>query len=269
MLELKGKTALITGGAGGLGLATALALGREGMKVGLWDNNGERIESAIQNLTANGITAKGWVVDVTDPTAVRATAARVETELGPVFLLDNNAGVHSPGDFLDSSDADNQRQLDVNIKSYFLCAKAFVPGMVARGEGHIVMIASAAGLLGVPGMTVYSATKHAVIGFAESLRMELRRGGVAAVNITIVCPSFIDTGMFPNTTPPLFTPWLNPDQLAAKIVNAVKKNKLYLHEPFMVQLIPLLKALPRAVGDLLCHVTGMDRSLQGPPTSKS
>ncbi len=269
MLDLKGKTAVITGGAGGLGYATALALGREGMKVALWDINGERIERAIENLTANGVTAKGWVVDVTDPTAVRATAILVEAELGHVFLLNNNAGVHSPGDFLQSSDADNQRQLDVNIKSYFLCTRAFVPGMVARGEGHVVMIASAAGLLGVPGMAVYSATKHAVVGFAESLRLELRRGGAAAVNVTIVCPSFIDTGMFPNTTPPLFTPWLKPEALAEKIVAAVKANRLYVREPFMVQLIPLLKALPRALGDFLCFITGMDRSLQGPPTKKS
>lgn len=269
MLDLNGKIALITGGAGGLGLATARALGREGMIVALWDNNGERIESAIENLTANGVTAKGWVVDVTDPTAVRATATKVEAELGPVFLLDNNAGVHSPGDFLQSTDHDNQRQIAVNLNSYLYCSQAFIPGMIARGEGHVVMIASAAGLLGVPGMAVYSATKHAVVGFAESLRLELCRGGVAAVNITIVCPSFIDTGMFPNTTPPLFTPWLKPEELAEKIVSAVKSNRLYVREPFMVQLIPLLKALPRAVGDLLCHVTGMDRSLRGHPTRKS
>jgi len=269
MLDLNGKTAVITGGAGGLGFSTALALGREGMKVALWDINGERIESTIGRLRDAGITAKGWALDVTDPTAVRAGAIQVERELGPVFLLNNNAGVHAPGDFLDSSDEEDRRQIDVNLNSYLYCAKTFVPGMISRGEGHIVMIASAAGLLGVPGMAVYSATKHAVIGFAESLRLELRRGDGAAVNMTIVCPSFIDTGMFPNTTPPLFTPWLSPDELSAKIVDAVKKNKLYVREPAMVKLIPLLKALPRAVGDGLCALTGMDRSLRGPAPKNS
>lgn len=269
MLDLNGKTAVITGGAGGLGAATALALGREGMKVALWDLNGERIERTISALRANGVTAKGWALDVTDPTAVRAGALQVERELGPVFLLDNNAGVHAPGDFLDSSDEDDRRQIEVNLSSYLYCAKAFVPGMVARGEGHIVMIASAAGLLGVPGMTVYSATKHAVVGFAESFRMELRRGGATGVGMTIVCPSFIDTGMFPDTTPPLFTPWLKPEALADKIVSAVRTNRLYVREPAMVKLIPLLKALPRAVGDALCSLTGMDRSLQGPPAKNS
>lgn len=268
MLELKGKTALITGGAGGLGFATARALAREGMKVALWDIDGERAEEKAAALRSGGVAAKGWGLDVTDPAAVREGAVQVERELGPVDLLDNNAGIHAPGDFLDATDDEIKRQVEVNLNSYMWCAKAFVPGMIARGEGHIVMIASAAGLLGVPGMTVYSATKHAVVGFAESLRMELRRGGAAGVGMTIVCPSFIDTGMFPNTTPPLFTPWLKPDALAEKIVAAVRSNRLYVREPAMVKLIPLVKALPRAVADALCSLTGMDRSLQGPPSKK-
>ena len=269
MLDLKGKTAVITGGGGGLGYATALALAKEGMKVALWDLNGERIESSIAALRADGFTAKGWVLDVTDPTAVRAGAAQVESELGPVYLLNNNAGVHVPGDFLNGNDGEITRQVNVNLNSYLWCTKTFLPGMIARGEGHIVFIASAAGLLGVPGMAVYSATKHAVVGFAESLRLELRRGGAAAVSITIVCPSFIDTGMFPDTTPPLFTPWLKPDRLAEKIVSAIRSKTLYVREPAMVKLIPLLKTLPQFLGDFLCRVTGMSSSLQGHPAKKS
>ncbi len=268
MLDLKGKTAVITGGAGGLGSATALALAREGMKVALWDLNGERVEERARALRAAGFTAIGWALDVTDPAAVKIAAAEVERELGPAYLLNNNAGVHAPGDFLDASEADIRRQVEVNLNSYFWCCQAFVPRMVARGEGHVVMIASAAGLLGVPGMAAYSATKHAVVGFAESLRMELRRGGATAVGMTIVCPSFIDTGMFPGTTPPLFTPWLKPEALAKKIVAAVRSNRLYVREPSMVKLIPLLKALPRFVADALCSLTGMDRSLKGPAASR-
>ena len=268
MLDLKGRTAVITGGAGGLGFATARVLGREGMSVALWDLNGRKAEERAAALRAEGVTARGWGLDVTDPEAVRAGAAEVERELGPVSLLDNNAGVHFPGDFLQATDEQIRKQIDVNINSYFWCARAFVPGMVARGSGHVVMIASAAGLLGVPGMAAYSASKHAVVGFAESLRMELLRGGAAGVGMTIVCPSFIDTGMFPDTTPPLFTPWLKPDALAEKIVAAVKADRLYVREPAMVKLIPLVKALPRAVGDALCSLTGMDRSLKGPSVSK-
>ena len=141
--------------------------------------------------------------------------------------------------------------------------------MIARGSGHLVYTASAAGLLGVPGMAVYSATKHAVVGLAESVRMELRRAGHRGIGTTIVCPSFIDTGMFPDTHPPLFTPWLKPEALAEKIVAAVKADRLYVSEPAMVKLIPLLKALPRAVGDALCALTGMDRSLRGTSSKKA
>ena len=268
MLELKGKTALITGGAGGLGLATARALGREGSRVALWDINGKKINDAVSALRADGITATGWELDVTDPAAVRAGAISLEREFGPIDILDNNAGVHTPGDFLSATDADIKRQVDVNLNSYFHCARAFVPGMAARNSGHVIMIASAAGLLGVPGMAAYSATKHAVIGFAESLRLELRRDGKTGVGFTIVCPSFIDTGMFPDTKPPLFTPWLKPEVLAEKIVAAIKADRLYVREPAMVKLIPLLKALPRAVGDSLCALTGMDRSLRGSSSEK-
>jgi len=259
MLDLNAKTVLITGGAGGLGLAAARAFAREGARVALWDLDAARGEKAV----AEGFGFKA--VDVADPAAVRAAAA----ELGAVDVLMNNAGVHAPGDFLEANDGQVMRQLGVNLGSYVWCARAFLPGMIARGSGHLVYTASAAGLLGVPGMAVYSATKHAVVGLAESIRMELRRGGHRGIGTTIVCPSFIDTGMFPDTKPPLFTPWLKPDELAGKIVAAVKADRLYVSEPAMVRLIPLLKALPRSVGDALCALTGMDRSLRGASSEKA
>lgn len=267
MFDLNGKTAVVTGGAGGLGYATALALAREGMKIALWDIDGACAEEKAAALRAAGYTAKGWGVDVADAAAVRAGAAAVERELGPVSLLDNNAGIHSPGDFLEATDEQIRRQMEVNIHSHCWCVKAFLPGMIARGEGHLVFIASAAGMLGVPGMAVYSASKHAVVGFAESLRLELRRDGVSGVGMTVVCPSFIDTGMFPDSTPPRFTPWLQPEALAGKIVAAIRANRLFVNEPALVKLIPLLKVLPLSVRDFLCSLTGMDRSLAGPPAS--
>lgn len=260
MLDLKGKVALITGGAGGLGQCLIHELKEAGVDVAIWD-----VDRKTGEALAGVSGARFFLVNAADPAAVRAAAAA----LGRVDLLFNNAGVHAPGDFLDASDADVRRQLDVNLASYVYVARAFLPGMIERGSGHLVWTASAAGLLGVPGMAVYSATKHGVIGLAESIRLELLRAGHRGIGTTIVCPSFIDTGMFPVTTPPLFTPWLKPQALAKKIVAAVKANRLYVREPAMVKLIPLLKALPSAIGDLLCHITGMDRSLQGPPDRNS
>lgn len=246
MLDLTGKKALVTGGTGGLGRALERELKAAGAEVVLWDLRGAP------------------PVDVSDPAAVKAAAA----ELGAVDLLFNNAGVHFPGDFLDNTDEQVQKQVAVNLASYIYVARAFLPGMIARGSGHLVWTASAAGLLGVPGMAVYSATKHAVVGLAESIRMELKRAGHRGIGTTIVCPSFIDTGMFDGCTPPALAPWLKPDALAKKIVAAVRADRLYVREPALVKLIPLLKILPSSVGDALCALTGMDRSLQGPPSKK-
>ncbi len=144
------------------------------------------------------------------------------------------------------------------------CTRAFLPGMIARGSGHIVMMASAAGLLGVPGMAAYAASKHAVIGLGESIRLELRKQGHSKIGISIICPGFVKTGMFEGVAPPLLTPWLEPDFIADKIYEGVLKDRLYIREPFMIKLIPALKGflIPRAldwVGDLLAMDKTMDR----------
>ncbi|MFH1725435.1 MAG: SDR family oxidoreductase [Elusimicrobiota bacterium] len=263
MRDLAGKTAVITGGAGGLGRAVALRLVKTGAKVALWDLDEERLGRAVAELRESGGEARGYALDAADPAAVREAAERVRAELGPVDLLHNNAGIIFPGGFLDSSEEQLHKTVDVNLKSYLWCTKAFLPAMVERGSGHIVMTASAAGLLGVPEMAAYSATKHAVVGLAESLRLELRNKGVRGVGITIVCPSFIATGMFEGARPPLLTSWLTPEGVAEKIVEAVRKDRLYVREPFLVKLVPLIKALPSArLRDWLGDIIGMHRSME-------
>ena len=258
-IDLTGKVALITGGAGGLGRALARELKAAGADVVLWD-----LDPARGAAAAAETGARFAVVNAADRSAVRSAAAA----LGRVDVLINNAGVHARGSFLESSDDDARREIDVNLASYVWCTRAFLPGMIERGSGHLVWIASAAGLMGVPGMAVYSATKHAVVGLAESIRLELRRDGIGGVGTTIVCPSFIDTGMFEGSKPPRLTPWLEPGALARKIVAAVRADRLYLREPAMVKLVPLLKVFPVFVADALCALTGMDRSVAGPSSRK-
>jgi NAD(P)-dependent dehydrogenase (short-subunit alcohol dehydrogenase family) len=262
MKDLRGRLAVVTGGAGGLGRATAERLLEAGCRVALWDLDAGRLEEARAALAGRGEVAV-YEIDVGDREAVSEAARRVERELGPVDILDNNAGIMRPGSFLDADPAGCEATVRVNLLSYMWCVKAFLPGMIERGRGHLVFIASAAGLVGVPGMAAYSAAKHAVVGFAESLRQELSREGVKGVGMTIVCPSFIATGMFEGCEPPRWTRWLTPEEVAAHAVRAIREDRLYVREPFLVKWLPLMRALPTGIFDRITRWTRADRALEG------
>lgn len=273
MRYLVDKTAVITGGAGGLGREVGLRLARAGAKVALWDLDKERLDETVEDLRKKGGEVRGYVLDASDRTEVFKAAERVRSDFGEVDILDNNAGVILPGELAEISEDAVHTTIDVNLKSYVWCAQAFLPGMIERGSGHIVMTASAAGMTGVPKLAAYSASKHGVVGLAESLRLELRAAGVKGVGLTIVCPSYISTGMFEGVKPPRLTPWLTPDYLADKIIAAVRKNRVYVREPFMVKLLPLLKALPSVflldfLGDILGLHTSME-TFKGKPKGGS
>lgn len=264
MKDLRDKVAVVTGGAGGLGRAVGLRLAKAGARVALWDLDSEALDSAAEELLAEGLEARTYALDVSDREAVAEAAGRVRKDLGEVDLLDNNVGIIRAGDFLEACQEDAARVLDVNVKSYLWCTRAFLPGMVERDRGHLVMTASAAGLAGVPGMAVYAASKHAVVGFSESLRLELRNAGASGVGMTIVCPGFIDTGMFAGATPPRGMPWLKAGPLADKILAAVRGNRLYVREPGIVKLIPFLKSLPGSFwADWVGDATRMHDSMSG------
>jgi all-trans-retinol dehydrogenase (NAD+) len=260
-MEPRGRIALITGGASGIGKALALRMLRGGARVILWDLNQNALEAACRELSAHG-EARGYALDITDRRKVAETAEQVRREVGEVDILDNNAGVVFGGDLLTASEEQIVRTMEVNVHAAIWCTRAFLPGMVRKGSGHIVMMSSAAGLLGVPGMAAYSASKHAVIGLAESIRLELRKAGHRGITVTTVCPSFVKTGMFAGVKPPLLTPWLDPEVLADKIYRAVLKDRLYVREPFMVKLVPLLKAVPSpAFVDWLGEILKMHGSM--------
>jgi len=261
-MDVRGKVVLITGGAGGIGKSLARRFLAGGAVVVLWDINAQSLASAKKDLTSAGGKVFTHALDISDRAAVDEAAKRVRSEAGDVDILDNNAGIVAGGDFLEVSEDSLSRTISVNVNAVIWCTRAFLPSMVAKGSGHIIMMASAAGLLGVPGMAAYSASKHAVIGLAESLRLELRKKGAHGVKMTIVCPSFVNTGMFDGVKPPLLTPWLEPEELTGKIYEAVLAGRLYVREPFMVKLIPALKGLPSTAAiDWLGRILGMDASM--------
>lgn len=261
MFDWRGKTAVITGGAGGLGTAFARRLTAAGAKVALWDLDAARVEAAASGLRGQGHEALGVTVDVTKYEAVRAAAETTRRGLGPVSVVVNNAGVVVPGAFAEQDPAAWEKTLAVNVTSYLLVTKAFLPEACAGGR--LIYVASAAGLVGVPGMAVYSASKHAVVGFADSLRLELARTHPGKVAVTTVCPSFIATGMFEGAKPPRGTSWLTADQVAERALAASLKGRPWVREPALVKFTPLLKALPTRLADRLCALVGIHGSMEG------
>jgi len=262
MRELRGKVAVVTGGAGGLGRAKAERLLKAGAIVALWDLDQKGLKEACKDLKSFG-TVFSYALDVSDREEVFDAARRVENEIGPVDILDNNAGIMRPGSFLEADLDGIEATVRVNLLSYMWTTKAFLPGMITRGRGHLIFVASAAGLVGISGMAAYSASKHGVVGFAESLRQELQREKIEGIGMTIVCPSFITTGMFDGCTPPRWTRWLTPEEVAEKTLAAVRSGKLYVSEPALIKWLPLMRTLPSAVYDRITRITRADDALKG------
>lgn len=258
----RGRTAVVTGGAGGLGSAFARRLTQAGAAVALWDLDPARAEAAAAGLRGQGHRAEAFALDASDEGAVARAAEATRKALGPVTVVVNNAGVVVAGAFAEQTPADWDKTMAVNLRSYLLVTKAFLPEVCAGG-GRLVFVASAAGLMGVPGMAVYSASKHAVVGFADSLRLELARSHPGGAAVTTVCPSFIATGMFEGAKPPRGTRWLTADQVAERALAAAAKGRPWVREPALVKLTPLLKALPTRLADRLCSAFGIHGAMEG------
>lgn len=189
MTQIAGSTILITGGARGIGRLLALKTARLGGNVVLWDIDGEALRQVVEEVrSATGRAAHGYTCDVSDRKSVCEVGARVKQDVGPVHVLVNNAGVVSGKRFLDCTDAEIERTMAVNTMSLFWTAKAFLPEMIEANRGHLVTVASAAGVIGVARLADYCASKWAAVGFDESLRVELRQIA-PGVKTTVVCSS--------------------------------------------------------------------------------
>jgi all-trans-retinol dehydrogenase (NAD+) len=202
------------------------------------------------------------VCDVSDRDAVYRQAAALTAAYGPVDVLINNAGIVSGKTFLETPDEKMLQTMNVNTLAHFWTGKAFLPSMLERNSGHIVTIASAAGIIGVRGLADYNASKFAAFGFNESLRMELRRRK-SAVKTTIVCPFFINTGMFDGvkTRFPFLFPILKQEYVARRIVKAVLKDWGKVIMPRMVYSVFLGRVLPLGAFDALVDFLGINKAM--------
>lgn len=184
------STALVTGATEGIGRAIAFTLGKAGYRVGVCARTAAKVDTLLEDLAAAGITAAGRPCDVGDPVQVAALVALVTTKLGPVEVLVNNAGIGVIKPFAELALADWDEVMATNLRSLYLVTSAVLPGMRVRKRGDVVNISSLAGKRGFPGGTAYAASKHAVMGFSESLMLEVRKDGVRVVAI---CPGSVDT----------------------------------------------------------------------------
>ncbi|MDP8254315.1 MAG: SDR family oxidoreductase [Candidatus Alcyoniella australis] len=262
MRDLKGKTAVITGVGMGMGRLLALKLADEGMNIAAVDVREKELEQTAELLRQKGVKVCTEKLDITDREAVYKFRDNVHEQIGKVDLLVNNAGVVHGGMFLDVLDEKHLHTINVNLLGIFWMTKAFLPDMLESGAGHLVNVASAAGLLGVARGTSYSASKWGVIGFTEALRNELLAEKNNTVKFTIVCPSFVTTGMFDGAKPPAGTPWVTPEYMVGRIFKAIVKDKLYVLEPAAVKITPFFKAaLPKKSWDRVAKRMGLTHVL--------
>ncbi|HZV49710.1 MAG TPA: SDR family NAD(P)-dependent oxidoreductase [Candidatus Dormibacteraeota bacterium] len=192
MRDLRGKVAVVTGAASGIGLALARRLGREPMRVVLADVETEALRRAHRLLADEGIEVESRVTDVSDAADLERLAAYALDRFGAVHVVCNNAGVGGGGLTWEVPLNVWRWVVDVNLFGVVHGIRAFVPHLLRQGEGHVVNTASVAGLLAGPGLSPYTAAKHAVVGLSESLYHELQLVG-SAVRVSVLCPGFVRT----------------------------------------------------------------------------
>ncbi len=241
MTRLAGSTVLVTGAASGIGRLLSLEVARRGARPVLWDLSAEGLAAVAEELVALGADPLSAVVDVGEPFSVSAAADQLLAQVGAVDILVNNAGVVSGKPITELGVEEIERTFRVNVLSNYWTSRAFLPAMIRRNRGHVVTVASAAGLVGVARQTDYSASKHAAFGFDESLRVEMAHRAPGVIT-TVVCPYYIDTGMFDGVQSSPLLPILKEDHVVAKMVRAIERDRRTLFMP------PLLYALPIAAG---------------------
>ncbi|MBQ4532761.1 MAG: SDR family oxidoreductase [Alistipes sp.] len=242
MTKIKESRLLITGGASGIGrIMGRQALQRGAKEVIIWDINEQNIASTVEELSALG-RVKGYKVDVSNNECVEQSYARVKEECGDVDILINCAGIVTSNKTFDKQSVqDIERTMRINSIAPMVVALQALPDMISRNRGHICNIASAAGMLSNPKMSVYAASKWAVIGWSDSVRIELKQMR-SKVHFTTIAPYYISTGMFDGVKSRFF-PILKPEKVARNILRAIEKNKDFKGLPFSFHFIRACQAL--------------------------
>ncbi len=221
MNEIKGKVAIITGAGRGIGRATAHALAKEGVQIGLIGLTMANLEKVAQELSDYEVNVSAATADVSDLKSVEEAVEHIKSDLGPIDILVNNAGTAKFGGFLDLSPEEWENIIKVNLMGVYNVTRAVLPEMVERKAGDIVNVSSSAGQRGAPVTSAYSASKFAVLGLSESLMLEVRKHNI---RVTALTPSTVATDLAFNTN--LITGdaerVMQPEDLADLIVAGLK-----------------------------------------------
>ncbi len=254
--SLNGHVVAITGGARGIGRATAAALIAQGAKVAIGDIDVPLVEKTASELGSGTI---GLPLDVTDRESFTAFLDETERQLGPLDVLVNNAGIMPVGAFVDESDVTSEKLVDINVMGVIIGSKLALQRFRPRGRGHIVQLASIAGKGGFPGGATYCATKHAVVGLTEALRWELRGTGI---EMHQVLPIGVNTELYSGVEPARGFSKPEPEDVANAIVELLQTGRFQTFVPKRLDAVVRFNALaPRRFAEAMTRLAKGDQVL--------
>ncbi len=257
--SLVGKVVAITGGARGIGRATAAALIAQGARVAIGDIDAQLATQTAQELGAGTV---GLPLDVTDRGSFERFLQGVEESVGPLDVLINNAGIMPIGPFIDEDDATARAMIDINLHGVIFGSKLALKRFIPRGSGHLVNIASAAGKAGFPSGATYSATKHAVVGLSEALRAEVRDSDIG---VTVVMPVVVHTQLGSGLPETRGFKAVEAEDVAAAIVEGIQLDRFEVYVPSSTRALFRFKALvPTRVMEAIARFLKGDQVLASP-----
>jgi short-subunit dehydrogenase len=256
---LAGQVIAITGAARGIGRATAVALIARGARLAIGDIDAELVQRTAAELGGGTI---GLPLDVTNRQSFEAFLTEVESRLGPLDVLINNAGIMPVGPFLEETDATAKRMVDINVHGVIFGSKLALERFAQRRRGHLVNVASIAGKGASPHLATYCATKYAVVGLSEALRLEFAERGI---DVTVVMPVGVNTELYSGLQPMRGIKTPEPEDVAEAIVEALQTGRFEVYVPKrMNALIRLGAVLPRRAADAIGNAVGANDTMKHP-----
>ncbi|MGH2749974.1 MAG: SDR family NAD(P)-dependent oxidoreductase [Actinomycetota bacterium] len=258
-MELTGTVGILTGASRGIGVYLAQHLARAGVNLALAARSETNLEAVATMVRGKGVKAVGIPTDVTKRSDLQRLVKRTNDELGEIDLLVNNAGIEHYSFFEQIEPNDVEKVLKTNVLGPQLLTRYVLPQMIERRRGHIVNIGSVAGLTAMPYNTVYSSSKHALVGFSRSLREEMAEYNIG---VSVVCPGYVsEAGMFQSSKdgaePPGITGSVSPDRVAVRTIKAIRKNcSEIIVAPGIIRFVDVMHSLVPGVTTKIARRTG-------------